>query len=208
MEPPEQDGRPDWTTWANTVVLVEGGSDAAAVHALARRRGRDLRAEGLHVLSAEGVTNFARLLLLVATAHPHIATVGLYDEAEERHVVRALQRSGSGSVATRADVEARGFSVCLVDLEDELIRALGVESVEQALAAEGELSSFRRFQRMPQQRDRDHARQLRRFLGTRSMRKIRYGRVLVEALDLDRVPHPLDRVFALTAPSPDKPANG
>jgi hypothetical protein len=38
--------------------------------------------------------------------------------------------------------------------------------------------------------------QLRRFIGTRSGRKIRYGRLLVEALDLAEVPRPLDRVLA------------
>jgi hypothetical protein len=33
-------------------------------------------------------------------------------------------------------------------------------------------------------------------MGTRSGRKIRYGRLLVEALDLDHVPRPLDGVLA------------
>jgi hypothetical protein len=37
---------------------------------------------------------------------------------------------------------------------------------------------------------------LRRFLGTRSGRKIRYGHVLAEALDLTQVPWPLARVLA------------
>ena len=66
----------DWSTWANTVVLVEGDSDTAAVHALAQRQGRDLRAERVHVLSAKGVTNFARLLRDVGSAHPDIVTIG------------------------------------------------------------------------------------------------------------------------------------
>ena len=188
-------------------MLVEGDSDAAAVRALARRHGRDLTDERVHVLSAKGVTNFARLLIEIGTAHPHITTVGLYDEAEERHV-GAPCSDPVPDVTTRDDIEARGFVVCVVDLEDELIRSLGVESVERALAGEGELASFRRFQQMPQQRDRDHAQQLRRFLGTRSMRKIRYGRVLVDALDLERVPSPLARLLDLARPSPRKPANG
>ena len=38
--------------------------------------------------------------------------------------------------------------------------------------------------------------QLRRFIYTRSGRKIRYGRVLAGALDLARVPHPTDLVLA------------
>ena len=198
MDRDEHEDRPAWTGWASTVVLVEGDSDAAAVHALAERLGRDLRRDGVSVLSAKGVTNFARLLMEIGAERPEVAIVGLYDEAEERHVVHALRRAGGEPVATREDVEARGFLVCVADLEDELIRALGVEAVEHALAAEGELASFRRFQQMPQQRDRDHAAQLRRFLGTRSTRKIRYGRLLVAALDLDRVPRPLARLLLRT----------
>jgi hypothetical protein len=37
---------------------------------------------------------------------------------------------------------------------------------------------------------------MRRFIGTRSGRKIRYGRLLVDALDLTRVPRPLQRVLS------------
>jgi len=37
---------------------------------------------------------------------------------------------------------------------------------------------------------------LRRFLGTRAGRKVRYGTLLVDALDLDRVPPALDAVLA------------
>jgi hypothetical protein len=38
--------------------------------------------------------------------------------------------------------------------------------------------------------------QLHRFLGTRSGRKVRYGTLLVDALELDRVPPVLDRALA------------
>jgi hypothetical protein len=37
---------------------------------------------------------------------------------------------------------------------------------------------------------------MRRFIGTRSGRKNRYGRLLVDALDLTRVPRPLERVLS------------
>jgi len=36
---------------------------------------------------------------------------------------------------------------------------------------------------------------LHRFIGTRSGRKIRYGHLLAQAVDLDRIPAPLDRLF-------------
>ena len=89
-----------------------------------------------------------------------------------------------------------GFFVCVTDLEDELIRSLGVAATEQLIHAQGELGSFRTFAKQPAQRDRPREQQLRRFLGTRSGRKIRYGHVLAAALDLTRVPRPLAGVLA------------
>jgi hypothetical protein len=86
--------------------------------------------------------------------------------------------------------------VCDADLEDELIRALGVEAVEAVVAALGELTALRTMQRQPAQRDRRREQQLRRFMGTRSGRKVRYASALVDALDLARVPPPLDRLLA------------
>jgi hypothetical protein len=93
-------------------------------------------------------------------------------------------------------MEALGFYVCVADLEDELIRALGAAAVQQLVDSQGELGSFQTFQKQPAQRGRPVEAQLRRFIGTRSGRKIRYGRLLVEALDLAEVPRPLDRVLA------------
>ena len=62
--------------------------------------------------------------------------------------------------------------------------------------AQGELESFRIFESQPPQRGRSTVAHLRRFIGTRSGRKIRYGTLLVEALPLDRVPQSLERVLA------------
>ena len=93
-------------------------------------------------------------------------------------------------------MERLGFFVCVRDLEDELIRALGAAAVEDVVAAQGELRSFRTLQKQPAQRDWTTEAQLRRFLGTHSGRKARYAEALVQALDLERVPRPLDLVLA------------
>ncbi|MBU3865323.1 ATP-dependent endonuclease, partial [Streptomyces sp. 4503] len=82
--------------------------------------------------------------------------------------------------------------VCAADLEDELIRALGVTRVEELVRAEGDLRPLQTFLRQPAQRGRTSQQQLRRFLSTKKGRKIHYGRVLTEALDPDRIPAPLD----------------
>jgi hypothetical protein len=89
-------------------------------------------------------------------------------------------------------VEDQAFFVCAADLEEELIRALGVARVEELVRAEGDLRALTTFLRQPAQRGRAPEQQLRRFLGTKKGRKIHYGRVLVEALDPGRTPAPLD----------------
>ncbi len=178
------------------VVLVEGISDQLALETLAKRRGRQLEDERLRIVQMGGSKNIDRYLELFG--HPGLnATLrGLCDVAEEGDFRRGLERAGLGRGLGRAEMEALGFFVCVEDLEDELIRALGPESVEQIVEANGELESFRRFQNQPAQRGRKLNAQLRRFMGTRGGRKIRYAPLLVEALDLDRVPLPLDGVLA------------
>ncbi len=104
------------------------------------------------------------------------------------------------STATRDDLESVGFFVCVADLEDELIRALGPDVVVEIIDAQGELGSFRILQRQPFHRDRTIEQVLWRFMGTRSGRKSTYARLLVEALDLDRVPPPLDGLLEYVKP--------
>jgi hypothetical protein len=92
-------------------------------------------------------------------------------------------------------MERLGFYVCVADLEDELIRALGVAEVERVLEAHGDLSAFRTLQKQPAWLGRPPAEQLHRFMGSGGRRKIRYARYLVEALAPSQVPRPLDLVL-------------
>jgi len=178
------------------VVLVEGESDRNALEALAERRGRDLAAEGVAVEPIGGAQAIGRFLERFGPRGLDVRLAGLYDAGEEPAVRRSLERAGLGSDLTRPEMERLGFYACVQDLEDELIRSLGPPAVEEVVAAQGELRSFRTFQRQPAQRDVPIEGQLRRFMGTHSGRKIHYGRVLVEALDLACVPLPLDLVLA------------
>jgi hypothetical protein len=178
-----------------TVVLVEGASDQSAIETLARRRGRDLETEGVAVVPIGGASKIGHFLTLLGPQGFDIKLAGLCDVAEQGSFLRGLERAGIGSNLTRSGMESLGFHVCVVDLEDELIRTLGPGTVEQLIDAQGELGSFRTMQRQPAQRDRPMHEQLRRFMGTRSGRKILYARLLVEALDLERVPRPLDGVL-------------
>ena len=178
------------------VVLVEGSSDQAALETLAERRGRNLDAEGVFILPMGGATTIGHFVNLLGPQGFDVRLAGLCDAAEEGDFRRSLERSGFGSNLTRADMEQLGFFVCVADLEDELIRSLGADSVERVIEAQGEIGSFRIFQKQPAQRGRTAEEHLRRFMGTRSGRKILYGRLLVEALDLANVPRPLDGVLA------------
>jgi hypothetical protein len=92
-------------------------------------------------------------------------------------------------------LEALGFHMCVADLEEELLRSLGAALVERVVDAQGALGPFRTLQKQPEQQGRNLEAQLRRFMGTRGGRKIRYARLLVDALDLTRVPRPLDRLL-------------
>jgi hypothetical protein len=178
-----------------TVVLVEGLSDKVAIESLARRRGRNLDGEGIYIAAMGGATNIGQFLDVFGPAETNVELAGLYDAGEEATIRRGLMRAGLGENLTRGDIEKLGFFRCDVDLEDELIRALGAVAVEDVIRAQGELGSFRIFQNQPAQRGRLKTQQLRRFMGTRSGRKARYASLLVEALDLERVPRPLDRVL-------------
>jgi hypothetical protein len=176
------------------VVLVEGSSDQVALETLADRRGRDLAAAGIAVVPMGGARNIRRFLEQFGPRGLNLGLAGLCDAGEEGDFRRGLEWAGLGSDLGRAEMEALGFYVCVADLEDELIRCLGTAAVEQVLEAQGELGSFRTFQRQPAWRARPSQEQLRRFIGTHSGRKIRYARLLVDALELTSVPRPLDRV--------------
>lgn len=181
------------------VVLVEGPSDRVAVEALAARLGRNLDAEGFPVVPLGGVTSIGRFLEVLGPQGLGLGVAGLCDAAEERWFQRGLERAGLGSALDRAGMERCGFHVCVADLEDELIRALGAETVRQVIADEGEWRPFRTFQSQPAQREWTVERQLHRFMGTHSGRKAQYARALVRRLDLAGVPRPLARLLSDTA---------
>jgi hypothetical protein len=178
------------------VVLVEGISDRLALETLAERRGRDLDADGVSIVPIGGAQAIGRFLERFGPRGLGLGIAGLCDAGEEGEFRRGLERAGLGSGLTRTDLERLGFYVCVADLEDELIRALGADVVEEVVEAQGDLGPFRTLQKQPEWRGRLLDEQLRRFMGTGGRRKIRYARLLVEALDLTQIPRPLDRVLA------------
>jgi hypothetical protein len=180
---------------AGAVILVEGTSDQRALEALARRRGLNLEKERICITAMGGSKNITSFLERLGPHGLGQRVAGLYDAGEEDDIRRGLERAGVGDGLRRPDLERLGFFMCVEDLEDELIRALGAGAVERLLEAQGDLGPFRTLQKQPAWQGRPVERQLRRFMGSGGSRKIRYGSLLVEALDLTDVPRPLDRVL-------------
>lgn len=182
---------------ALTVVLVEGISDQIALETAAASRGRDLDADGIVIVPIGGAHAIGRFLTGLGPLTTRVRLAGLCDLREEEVFRRGLAAAPGGAPRTRADLERLGFHVCVDDLEDELLRAVGVADVEALFDSQGDLGSFRTLQSQPAWRGRPPETQMRRFLGSGSRRKLRYARLLVQtAIDRHALPCPLDALLA------------
>ena len=162
-------------------MLVEGESDRTALLTLALRSGRDLT--GVDVVSMGGITNLRRHLV---DLDRDVRTVLLHDARETPYVERTLAHLGR---------DLPRF-VCDADLEDELVRALGIPRVLDVVAAAGDLSSWQILRNQPFHRARSEAAVLQRFFGTTSGRKEKYAGLLTAALEPARAPAPLAGALA------------
>ena len=182
---------------ALAVVLVEGISDQIALETAALGRGRDLEAERVVIVPIGGAHAIGRFLTSWCPQGSRVRLAGLCDLHEEEIFRRGLVASQVASPSTRTDMEHLGFYVCIDDLEDELIRAVGAAGVEALFDSQGDLTSFRLLQSQPAWRGREPQAQMRRFLGSGTGRKLRYARLLVEeAVTRDVLPRPLDALLA------------
>jgi hypothetical protein len=154
------------------VIAVEGNSDKVVLERISRRLGRDLPAEGITIRAIGGAHAIRRFVMDLGT---DVAVRGLCDQNEEHLFRRVLD-----------DV-----SVCVPDLEGELIRAIGVERMLEIV----DRDSFVTMQRQPAQRGRPVELQLHRWLRSISSRYHRYLPILVDVLDLDSLPTPLAGVL-------------
>lgn len=182
--------RPGLVRDVRVVVLVEGASDRAALHAAAGVLGRDAAAEGLAVVPMGGAMSVRRYAALLRDASTRDDT-GDAPGPELRGLCDATERR----FFERAGLPEAAIAMCRPDLEGELLDALGLGGAEEVLAREGDLRLFRTFQNQPAQRGRPLFAQLHRFLGTTSGRKERYGMLLTAALTPERLPRPLRDVL-------------
>jgi hypothetical protein len=152
------------------VVLVEGITDRLALEAVALRLGLDLA--GVEIVPIGG----AQAVRRAAAEHAGQRLAGLCDAGEERFFRRVL---------------GEATYVCHENLEDELIRALGAERVQDVIAGEGELDTFRSFQNQVYWRGRPVERQLRRWFHAADRRAHRYPPLLIAAMEPEEIPAPL-----------------
>jgi len=158
-------------------VLVEGDSDRQAALAAAAAEGRDLVDEGIVVVAMGGATNIERAVRTYGPKGRDLGLVGLCDEPELRYFERFL--------------DSDDIFVCRSDLEDELIRAMGLDEMVRFIESQGELKPFRTFQKQPAQRDRTLAQHVHRYCGIRAGRKVRYAEAMATWVAPDRTPPPL-----------------
>ncbi|MET7403001.1 TOPRIM nucleotidyl transferase/hydrolase domain-containing protein [Dactylosporangium sp. NPDC005572] len=167
---------------AATVVLCEGISDQIALETAAAGRGRDLGAERIVVVPIGGAHAIGGFLPRLGSV---VRLAALCDLREADLFRRALH--GTGHL---------GLFICVEDLEDELLRAVGTAAMEALAESQGDLGALRSLRRQPAWRDRAPEAQVRRFLASGSRRKLRYARLLVEAaLHENALPPPLDALL-------------
>ncbi|MCW6006006.1 hypothetical protein K1W54_15670, partial [Micromonospora sp. CPCC 205371] len=194
---------------ALAVVLVEGISDQIALETAAAGRRRDLDAERVVIVPIGGAHAIGRFLTRFGPQGTGQRVAGLCDLREEEIFRRGLDAAQVGSPRTRTDMEHLGFYVCVDDLEDELIRAMGTAEVEALFESHGDLRSFRSFQTQRAWRGREPEAQLWRFLRSSSRRNLRYARLLVEAsIRRDALPRPLGALLPAVCPRPGSPQGG
>jgi hypothetical protein len=117
---------------AVAVVLVEGISDQIALETAAVCRGRDFEVERVVIVPIGGAHAIGRFLARFGPLRTPVRLAGLCDVHEAEIFRRGLVTANVGSPRTQADLEDLGFYVCVDDLEDELIRAVGTDGSKRS----------------------------------------------------------------------------
>ncbi|MGA8046423.1 MAG: hypothetical protein WCA30_09170 [Dermatophilaceae bacterium] len=171
------------------VVLLEGRSDVAALRAAAATADVDL--SGVRLVDLGGITNIRSHLTALEREEPGGDQVlGMCDAGETRFVLSALEGTGRW-VRDSSDLPSAGFFVCVADLEEELIRALGTHRVLEVLDREGLRDKLDTLAQQPAWRDRPLRDQLHRFAGVASGRKELLATALTAELAAAELPEPL-----------------
>ena len=130
---------------------------------------------------------------------PHgldVRLAGLVDAGEEAVFGRALERAGLGAVSRGPTWSGSASTSASRISRTSLIRAAGVDTVEEVIEAEGGARVLPDVPAAAGVARSSLDEQLRRFVKTHSGRNIRTAGLLADALDLARVPRPLGGLLA------------
>lgn len=178
--------------FARTVIFVEGASDYLALHAAAEILGVDIDARGVAVLTLQGAGLLGTYLSLLGPTGLDLDLRGLCDLDAE--IEWRARLTAAGIVVTdRTTMNARGFFVCDVDLEDEIVRAHGDTAAEAIIAQHGATARFAAFASQPANRALSRTEQL---TGFARRSKTRWAPRLVAALSSAAMPTPIKEVLA------------
>jgi len=153
---------------------------------------RNFDAEGVTILNLQGGGGFAAHYELFGPPGLKMDVLGLCDEDKEQTWIDALQNAGV-PVADRAFLNAKGFYVCMKDLEDELISSLGIPAVQAIISAQGAGPAFAAFAQQPKKKTLSATDQLRGFIHGDNIRWVIH---LIDALDLAKLPGALNALMS------------
>jgi predicted ATPase len=180
--------------FAQKVILVEGESDKLALEVAAEKLGLNLDGESMTIVSLEGAGGLKTFLKMLGTEGLGLRLAGLCDKDKEASWVKTLHSSGLGSGQIGKDMNAAGFFVSDIDLEDELLRALGEMRARQVITDVGDDGPFSIYSTQPGNSSKSQMELLHNFI-KRGGRKVVYAVALTDELDRDSLPRPLKRVL-------------
>ena len=178
--------------FAEWVIFVEGFSDFLAVRTLAETLGVDLDAAGASLLSLEGADLLKHYMALLGPQGLNVRIRGLCDLDKEAEWIQTLSDAGL-SIDDRTELNAVGFQVAEVDLEAELVTALGEQGTETVIAEADATNSLETFRQQPANAGLEGRDLLLAFI---RKRKIKWAPLLAAAISSTEVPTPIADLLA------------
>jgi putative ATP-dependent endonuclease of the OLD family len=179
--------------FAKRIMFVEGPSDRLAMLALAKKKNLALDSLGVSIVTLDGAGILTWFVKLFGPSGFQLPLCGLCDSDHLSEWSKVLETSGVGTNLSQAKMETIGFFVCDRDLEDELIKTLGLAAVIQTIDQNGDTNAWKIFCQQPKNKNLTQADQLRAFL-RKTQRKVLYAPLLVSKLSTT-IPRPLEELL-------------
>lgn len=154
--------------FARRVAFVEGITDYQTVRVIAATLGRHLDAEGIAVVALDGAASLTTFLQIMGPEGLELAVGGICDADYEADWCSYLTAAGLPA-SNRQDLNALGFYVSDLDLEDELVTALGTTAAQLVFANDGATQRFQNYSGQPAHKGKSLHEQVRGFAQTKKV---------------------------------------